>query len=306
MKKWLAIAACVISSAAFANDAIRLIVPFAAGGPGDRVARMAQKDLQAAGRTVLVENRPGGNGDIALNHMLQVGKTETVLMIVGTPLGFATKPQLDNIGIEAVADIGRTPLIITAPRGGKISSMQQLLALPATEPVNYGNAGRASLSYLIGETIKSQSQKNLVGVSYPGGARMLVDLLGGRLDIGISNMGDVVQHIETQQLVALAVTGSRRVSELPSVPTLAELGVKDSVLYSHLMLLGLESNSRADVAFVQSTLTASLNNAATAQPYLREGLTVAPGSKSMPAQWWQREVLRLRDVIARNRIQMSE
>lgn len=306
MKQIIAIILAAAASAAAASDVMRLVVPFAAGGPGDRVARMVQKDIQTAGRQVMVENKPGGNGDIGLNHMLNVSRTDTVFMIVGTPLGFAAKSQYDSLGIEAVVDIGRTPLIITAPRGGKITSWQQLMSVPDTESVTYGNAGRSSLSYLSGEIVKFYTKKNLTSVSYTGASRMMVDLLGGRLDIGISNLGDVAQHIDSQQLVPLAVTGERRLAEHPTVPTLVELGIKDGVVYSHLILLGLGSNSRSDVAMVQNTMTASLGSSATAQPYLREGLTLTTGSKALNQNWWQKEVQRLRELIARTKISLTD
>lgn len=294
------------ASLAMAGESLRLVVPFAPGGPGDRVARMVQKDVKSAGKTLIVENKPGGNGDIGLNHMLQMSQSESVFMIVGTPLGFAAKPHLDGLNIEAVADIGRTPLIITAPRGGRFASWQQFATVSASEPVTYGNAGKASLSYLSGEIIKFYSQKNLVSVPYTGASRMLIDLLGGRLDIGISNLGDVKQHIESQHLIPLAVTSDRRLPEYPAVPTLLELGVKDGVVYSHLVLLGVASNSRADVSFVQSAITAALNDPSTVQPYVNEGLIIVNGSKALSQTWWHQEVRRLRDVITRIKIPITE
>lgn len=306
MKQLLVAILALSTTWSMASESLRLVVPFAPGGPGDRVARMVQKDVRSAGKTLIVENKPGGNGDIGLKHMLQMSQSESVFMIVGTPLGFAAKPQLDSLNIEAVADIGRTPLIVTAPRGGRFASWQQLTTVSANEPVTYGNAGKASLSYLSGEIIKFYSQKNLVSVPYTGGSRMLVDLLGGRLDIGISNLGDVAQHIESQQLIPLAVTSDRRLPEYPTVPTLLELGIKDGVVYSHMVLLGVSSNSRSDVSFLQSAMTAALNDPATVQPYVKEGLIIANGSKALSQAWWQQEVRRLRDVISRTKISITE
>jgi hypothetical protein len=90
------------------------------------------------------------------------------------------------------------------------------------------------------------------------------------------------------------------------VPTLLELGIKDGVVYSHLVLLGVSSNSRSDVSFLQSAMTAALNNPATVQPYVKEGLIIANGSKALSQAWWQQEVRRLRDVISRTKISITE
>ena len=306
MKKIIALMFLMIASTVMANDTIRLIVPYAAGGPVDRVARLIQKDMQAAGRKIIVENKPGGNGEIALNYMLQVGRSESVYLLVGSALGFAIKPHLDNSTIEAVVDIGRTPLIITAPRGGRILSWQQLASNVNHEPIAYGTAGPASLSFLTGEIIKAQTQKNLINVPYPGGPKILIDLLAARLDLGISNLSDVTSFIETQQLIPLAVTSERRLLDYPTVPTLTELGIKDGIVNSHMILLGLTTNPRTEVVMLQSTLTAILNNSNSAAPYSKEGLTLSMGTKIPTPSWWQREIQRLRDQISRNKITINE
>ena len=306
MKKIIALMFLMIASTVMANDTIRLIVPFTAGGPVDRVARLIQKDMQAAGRKIIVENKPGGNGEIALNYMLQVGRSESVYLLVGSALGFAIKPHLDNSTIEAVVDIGRTPLIITAPRGGRILSWQQLASNVNHEPIAYGTAGQGSLSFLTGEIIKAQTQKNLINVPYPGGPKILIDLLAARLDLGISNLSDVTSFIETQQLIPLAVTSERRLLDYPTVPTLSELGIKDGIVNSHMVLLGLATNPRTEVVMLQSTLTAILNNSNSAAPYVKEGLTLSMGTKIPTPSWWQREIQRLRDQIARNKITIND
>jgi tripartite-type tricarboxylate transporter receptor subunit TctC len=306
MKKIIALMFLMIASTVMANDTIKLIVPFAAGGPVDRVARLIQKDMQAAGRKIIVENKPGGNGEIALNYMLQVGRSESVYLLVGSALGFAIKPHLDNSTIEAVVDIGRTPLIITAPRGGRILSWQQLASNVNHEPIAYGTSGQASLSFLTGEIIKAQTQKNLINVPYPGGSKILIDLLAARLDLGISNLSDVTSFIETQQLIPLAVTSERRLLDYPTVPTLTELGIKDGIVNSHMILLGLTTNPRTEVVMLQSTLTAILNNSNSAAPYSKEGLTLSMGTKIPTPSWWQREIQRLRDQISRNKITINE
>jgi tripartite-type tricarboxylate transporter receptor subunit TctC len=306
MKKIMALMLLMIASTVMANDTIRLIVPFTAGGPVDRIARLIQKDMQTAGRKVVVEHKPGGNGEIALNHMLQLGRTESAYMLVGSALGFAIKPHLNNSSIEAVVDIGRTPLMITVPRGGRISSWQQFLSNNNNDPITFGSAGQTSLSFLTSEIIKAQTQKNLINVPYPGGPKILIDLLTARLDLGISNLSDVTSFIETQQLTPLAVTSERRLPNYPTVPTLTELGIKDGIVNSHMILLGLATNPQAEIAVLQSTLTAVLNNPISAAPYVNEGLTVSTGTKVPAPGWWQREIQRFRDQIARNKITINE
>jgi tripartite-type tricarboxylate transporter receptor subunit TctC len=284
-----------------AND-IRIIVPFGPGGQTDRVARMVQRDLKEIGnRNSVVEYRPGGNGEIAINHMMQAGKTETVFMVIGTATNFAVRPQAsDNQEIEAVVDIGKASLLIVAPNNGKLTKFQDLAT--STQDLTYSNAGRVSLSYLAGESLKHSMNKNFISVPYPGSSKMLIDLIAGRLDFAILQENEIMPYIEKQQLVPLATLSDTRLLDLSNVPTAKEFGVKDSVFHSHYVVIGLRSNSRADVELLQSVMTHSLNRSATSQPYHQEKLKITPGNKALDANWWPRELARLREIISKAKI----
>lgn len=304
MKRILfSVAMFVTTTLSIAQD-IRIVVPFAPGGPADRIARMVQKDLKELGnKTVLVENRPGGNGEIATNYMMQVSKNDTVFMIVGTTVNFAVKPSVFDTEIEAVADVGKASMVIVVPSNSNMSKFQDLLSVDKDRSLTYSNGGRASLSYLAGESLKHHMNKNLVGVSYPNAPKMLIDLVAGRLDLGIMHVSDVTQYIDQKQLIPLAVLSDSRVPELPNIPTAKEFGIRDSAVYSHYMLIGPTSNSRTDVATVQSILTKSLADPERVRPYRIEGLQIAPGLKALDQAWWRREIAKTRDLISRVKLQ---
>lgn len=284
-----------------AND-IRIIVPFGPGGQTDRVARMVQRDLKEIGnRNSVVEYRPGGNGEIAINHMMQAGKTETVFMVIGTAMNFAARPQAsDNQEIEAVADIGKASLLIVAPNNGKLTKFQDLAAYD--QDLAYSNAGRVSLSYLAGESLRYSMNKNFIGVPYPGSSKMLIDLIAGRLDFAILQENEIMPYVEKQQLVPLATLSDTRLPDLGNVPTVKEFGIRDSVFHSHYVVIGLRSNSKSDVELLQSVMTQSLNSSITNQPYRQEKLKIAPGNKALDANWWPRELARLRELISKAKI----
>lgn len=300
--------ACIIvsmwlTSTAIAND-IRIVIPFGPGGQTDRVARMVQRDLKEIGnRTAIVEYKPGGNGEIAANYMAQVGKTDTVFMIIGTAMNFAMRPQSqDNLDIEAVADIGKASILLVAPANGKLTRFQDLMVTDKDQGLNYSNAGRVSLSYLAGESLRYSMNKNFNGVSYPGSTKMLIDLIAGRLDFAILQENEIMPYVEKQQLIPLATFSDTRLPELPAVPTVKEFGIRDSVFYSHYIIVGPRSNSRSEVELVQSVLTRSLNDATSSQPYRQEKLRFTSGNKALDTGWWQREIARLRDVLSRAKI----
>jgi tripartite-type tricarboxylate transporter receptor subunit TctC len=304
LKKILALSVLTLSVTSWAND-IRLILPFNPGGPGDRIMRLVQRDLkEIGGRNSVVEYKPGGNGEIATNHMLQLSKNESVFMFIGTTLNFALKSHIyDSYNIEAVADIGKVSMIIVAPVNSSIKSFSDLMNLNGTQSVTYSNTGRSGLSYFAGESLKQGLKKNFVGVSYPGSSKMLIDLLAGRLDFGILHVHESLPHIEQQKLVPIAVLSEQRIKELPNTPTVKEHGLKDSVFYGHYMFIGPASNPPKDKELLQQVLTRSLSNPVTSQGYRAEGLQIAPGTKSLDAQWWSREISRTKEVMQRAKLQ---
>ena len=301
MKKIISIVVGILlTTTAFAND-IRIVIPFGPGGQTDRVARMVQRDLkEIGGRNSIVEYKPGGNGEIAANYVAQVSKTSTVFMVIGTSMGFAAKPQsAESQEIEAVVDIGYASLLVVAPANGKFTRFQDFISADKDQAHNYGNAGRAGMASLAGAILTQGMNKNFVGVNYPGASKMLIDLIAGRLDFAVLPENEVMPYIEKQQLIPLATLGDSRLAELPTVPTVKEFNIRDGVLQSHYLIIGPRSNSRADVAFVQSVMTRSLNDPVTSQPYRQEKLRFTTGNKALDANWWQREVSRMRDLISR-------
>ena len=306
MKRILLLVAMFATASLSTAQDIRIVVPFAAGGPADRIARMVQKDLKEIGNKIaIVENRPGGNGEIALNHMMQVSKTDTTFMIVGTAVNFATKTSAFDADLEAVADIGKASMVIVVPANSNFTKFQDLVTVDKDRSITYANTGKQSLSYLAGSSLTHHMNKNFVSVSYTNTPKILLDLIPGRLDLGIIHVNDVIQHIEQKQLIPLAVLSESRVPELPNIPTVREFGIRDSVMYSHFILLGPTSNSRADVATVQSILTKSLADPARARPYRIEGLHIAPGSKTLDQAWWRRELTKIRELVSRIKLQFE-
>jgi tripartite-type tricarboxylate transporter receptor subunit TctC len=224
-------------------------------------------------------------------------------MVVGTAVNFATKPSAFDADIEAVAEIGKASMVIVVPADSNIRTFQELMAVDKDRSITYSNAGKQSLSFLVGSSLKHHMNKNFVSVSYPNAPKMLLDLVPGRVDLGIMHVNDVTQHIEQKQLIPLAVLSDARVPELPAIPTVREFGIRDSVIYSHYMVIGPTSNSRTDVATVQSILTKSLSDPERVKPYRIEGLHISPGTKALDQAWWRREIARTRDLISRIKLQ---
>lgn len=297
MKKILAtVLFSMIAASAWANDVIRIIAAFPVGGPSDRVVRLVQKDLREAGRTVIVENKPGGNGDIAWNHFLQTGRSETVFMHMWSPTFFLNKTNLD--GVEPVVNIGTQPFVVTVSPGVKFRTWAEFMAVPATESVTFASAGRTSASYLGIEALKHHSKKNIITVNYTGGPQMVIDVAAARVDMGMFHAAAVWNNIETGKMIPIAVMSNVRMADLPAVPTGIEMGFADSVFGSDHWFVGLTTNARADTEFFRSTMTKILRDPTQNQPYLRERIQLAP-SPLLPANHIQNEIKRVRALIDR-------
>ena len=305
MKKFLIATAIIFTSTVFANNLpIKILVPFAPGGPADRIARLVQKDLKDAGRVSVVDNRPGGGGEIAANVLNQTPKSETVLMIIGTALTIATKPTTyDKIDLQPVVEIGHAPMVIAVPGSSNIKSFKDFLNINSGQSITYANAGKSSLSYFAGEALRHNTNKNLVAVSYPNAPKMMIDLLTGRVDLGVMHVIDVLPYLDQQKLIPIALLTENRMPEFPSVPTVREFGIQDSVMSSHYVLFSNATNNVDDIVFVQQTLTRVLNDSTLSKPYRDEGLRIAPGNKALDKNWLVRETQRIRDTAKRINLQ---
>ena len=298
------ITASVITTSAMANDPlIKLVVPFAPGGPADRVARMIQRDMKDAGRIVVVDNRPGGGGAIAANALAQAPKNETVLMIVGTVLNIAANPATyDKLDLQPVAEIGHAPMAIVVPGNSSIKNFKDFLNADTAQSITYANAGKASLSYLAGEALRHNMRKNLISVSYPNAPKMMIDLLAGRVDFGIMHVVDVLPYLD-QQLVPIAVLTESRLSAFPNIPTVREFNIQDGIFSSHYILVSNATTNASDIALVQTTLTRVLNDSTLNKAYRDEGLRIAPGNKALDSKWLTREVNRVRELAKKINLQ---
>ena len=238
LTRWL-LAAClpVLASATMAQEAypakpIRLVVPVAAGGGTDYTARVIAEKLGAAlGQPVVVENRPGGSGNIGVQVVANAPADGYTLVMPIT--SFPINPSLQKLPFDTVKDFapivlsGVLPLVLVVHPKMPVNSVGELIALAKLKPgtVNYANSGNGTTAHLAGELFNTMTGTKMVGVGYKGGAPAVNDLLGGHVQVYFAPIPAVSQHIEAGTLRALAVASTQRVAELSQVPTVAESGV---------------------------------------------------------------------------------
>jgi tripartite-type tricarboxylate transporter receptor subunit TctC len=218
---------------AFPDRPIHIVVPLAAGGAVDNVARiLGQKLSQRVGQPVIVDNKPGGNGNIGADAVAKAAPDGyTVLMAIPAMTTnqslYAQLPYDTFRDFAPVARLGFAPLILVVGANSPYKSFAELLAALRANPgkFSYGSSGNGSSQHLAGELFAASAKVDILHVPYKGGAPAVIDLIGGQLTFMLTNPLEVQSQIKSALLRALAVGGARRVDWLPGLPTIAESGL---------------------------------------------------------------------------------
>jgi len=212
---------------------VRIVVPFAPGGPNDIIVRLvAQKLTETWGQPFVVENRPGAGGNIGTDLVAKAAPDGYTLLSVG-PGSLIINPLIGKVPYDTARDFAPVTLMARAPNALvahpslPAGSVKELIELARSQPgrVNYGSGGNGSTPHLAGAMFASMAGVALTHVPYKGTAPAMADLIGGQVQIAFLGIPTVLPHVKSGKLRVLAVTGKRRSPELPGVPTVDEAGV---------------------------------------------------------------------------------
>jgi len=213
---------------------ITVIVPFAAGGTTDILARVIGQALnKELGQSVIVDNRAGAGGNIG-GALAAKAPADGYTLFMGTVGTHAINQSLyKKMPFDPVKDfapltrVAMVPNLLVANPGKPYKTVKELIAYAQKNPgkVNFGSSGSGSSIHLSGELFNALAKVDMVHVPYKGSAPAVSDLLGGQIDIMFDNMPSAIQHVRAGKLRPLAVTTAKRSPELPDVPTIAEAGV---------------------------------------------------------------------------------
>src|SRR5437763_2293257 len=237
--RFIALLSCMLAASAAAQDypakPVKVLVPYAPGGATDIIARIvAQRLTESLGHSFIVENRPGANGNIALEaaakappdgYTLLVGNVSTNAINENIYADQLTiRPSRDLTGVSKLVEI---PHIVVASAGFAPNSIAELIAAAKKEPgkINFASVGMGSYPHLDMERFMKATGTELTHVPYKGGAGQAIPaMIGGQVQVAFFNMASLLPHIRSGRLKALAAVPAQRLPELPEVPTLTELG----------------------------------------------------------------------------------
>jgi len=225
---------CCASSMAqtYPTKAVRVIVPFAAGGGIDMVARVISQRLQEVmGQPFVVENKPGAGGVVGSEIVATARPDGYTLLAV--PISHAANVSLTKMSFNPVTafapiiHIASAPNVVLVHPSLPANSIGEFIAYARKNPgtVTYASSGNGSSTHLAAEQFKMLANVELLHVPYKGGGPALVDLLGGHVSMYIGSLPAAIPHLRGQKLKGLGITSSKRAVELPELPTVIEGGI---------------------------------------------------------------------------------
>lgn len=211
---------------------VHLYVPYPAGGPNDVIARLLGQEMsKSLGQQIVIENRPGGSGNIAIEAL---GRAPADGYAIALPaMAYATNPSLfSKVGYSfdqfaPVSIVTKGPLVLVAHPSLGVKSVKELIDLAKSKPgkLDYGSGGNGSSLHLAAEMFKQQAGVDIQHIPYKGTNDLISDLLTGRVPIAFLSPLIAKQHVKDGKLLALGVTSPQRSESWPETPTVAEAGV---------------------------------------------------------------------------------
>src|SRR3954463_9556407 len=309
----LALAAWALISALSVNDAfaaypgkiIRIVVPFAAGGGTDVIARtLAQEMAKELSATVIIENKPGA-GTIIGTQTVAASEPDGYTLLMGTfanavnPSLYAKLPYDPHKDLAAVALIARSFNIVVVNSASPIKSIADLIAAAKADPdkLSYGTYGTGTSAHLAGELFKSMTGINLTMVPYRGAAPAITDLLGGRIQVMFTTVASAAALVGGGQLRALAVTSAERSPAFPDIPTVAEAGLPGYSAESWYGLYAPATTPPAMVDRLNKSANAAVQSEAFKKLGVNEGLVMIAREPAELERYVRGEEERWRKVI---------
>lgn len=223
----------VVQAQSYPSKTVRLIAPSSPGSGVDIVGRfLAQKLATQIKQQIVVENRAGANGNIAL-EMAARAAPDGYTLFMATPAHTINPSVYRKLNNDILRDfvpitqLSSGQYVVVVHPSLPVNSLPQLIALAKARPaqLNYGSAGTGNATHLAAELFRTMANVNIVHVPYKGSGPALIDLVGGQMQLMFSNLTAAIPHMKTGKLRALAVSGEKRTPLVPELPTVAEVAL---------------------------------------------------------------------------------
>lgn len=227
----LGLLAMQLAAQPYPNKPISLVVPQAAGGTNDIVARMVAPAFgEAIGASVVVENRPGAGGNIGTQGVARAAKDGYTLLLTINSAQAINPALYKNPGFDPINDfvplyyIGATPYVLVTPPGSPYKTLADVVAAAKKKPgeLSYASAGNGTISHLLGAMLNTSAGIEMQHIPYKGVAPAINDVLGGQVPLAFASLPSALNYIKAGKLQAIAISSAKRSSIAPEIPTIAE------------------------------------------------------------------------------------
>jgi tripartite-type tricarboxylate transporter receptor subunit TctC len=317
-----AVAAAVVTIAlplhtAYAADSwpsrpIRLIVPYAAGGPTDVIARLiAQKIGPSLGQAVVVENKPGAGGTIGVDTMVRAaGDGYTIALAAPGPLaGMQTlmKVPYSLDDIQYLTLVARIPAVIAVNGKSPYASLKDLVAAAKAKPdaLNYSSAGAGTTPHIGAELFKQEAGIRLTHVPYKGAAPAVTAVLSNEVQMTMVDLTPVLPHVSTGGMRVLAIAGKQRATQLPDVPTTAEAGLPNVLMDTNYGIIAPVATPPEVATKLRNAIVAALQDPELKQSFSKQGADVQTSTSADYRALMKQENAKWQKVVTRGNITLE-
>lgn len=292
---------------------IRLVVPYSPGGSSDQTARIVAEQLSMRlGQPIVVENRPGANGNIG-TEQVAAAKPDGYTLLLGFDGTLVAAPSVTKVPFDSLKSfqpislLVNTTLAIGAHPSVPASNFSELLAYSKKNPqsLSYGTTGAGSTLHLGGELLKAQTGIQWTHIPYKGGAQALNDTLGGSTPLVYTALATLSQHIKSGRIKVIGLTGANRSAAMPDIPTLAETGAPGFDVSSWFGLLAPAGTPMPIIEKLNREVVSLMNNPSVRERFLSLSLEPAAGSPAQFTTLMKKDLARWKTVVERGNIKID-
>lgn len=309
------IAACSLpawSQEKFPSRPVRIIVAFAPGGGTDIMARsIAAKLSQRYNQQFIVDNRPGGGGNMGMEIASRAAPDGYTLLAVSSSYAanaVLRKTSYDPItGFEPVSLLSRQAVVLLAHPSVPVNNVKELIALAKAKPgqLTYGSSGSGGIQHLATELFKSMAQVNITHVPYKGTGPALNDLMAGQINLSMLSIIAVLPHIRAGKLKGLAISSGTRADAAPEIPTLSEAGVPGYAYYGWYCMLAPAKTPRSVLDPLSAEIATALQAPDLKDRMQADGSTIVGSTPAELGVHIRTEVAKLAKLVKDANIRMD-
>jgi tripartite-type tricarboxylate transporter receptor subunit TctC len=291
---------------AWPAKAIRLVVPFPPGGGTDIIAReTSQRVTKATGWTFVIDNKPGAGGNLGVDaaakspadgYTLVIGQTSNLAI---NPTLYAKMPYDAQKDLAPIILLANSPIVMVTSTGSPYKTIADAVAAAKAAPgkLNFASPGNGTVAHLCSELFQKSAGVKTQHVPYKGSSQALVDLIAGIVDLYMSSIPTLLGHIKQGKVHALAVSSTKRVDDLPTVPTFTELGFKGVEAGTWFGLLAPAGTPKDIVARINTEFAKALKQPELVKRLDEEGADAMGGTPEQFAALLKDEIPRWGKVV---------